>query len=105
MTATVQITKPLAFNLILHKLRNATKGGAGFRSLFSMEDGMPRFYMNIREGDTLIEDPEGHDFPSLAEARREAIMSARELMSSRVAAGKNPNHSKFEITDEAGRPL
>ena len=64
---------------------------------------MPRFYMNIREGDTLIEDPEGQDFPSLAQAHREAIMSARELMSSRVAAGKNPNHSKFEITDEAGK--
>jgi hypothetical protein len=49
---------------------------------------MPLFYLNLREGDTLIEDPEGHDFASLAEARTEAIMSARELMSSRVAAGR-----------------
>jgi hypothetical protein len=66
---------------------------------------MPRFYMNLRDGDILLEDPEGHDFPSLAEARTEAIMSARELMSSRVAAGKNPNHSKFEITDETGNAV
>jgi hypothetical protein len=70
-----------------------------------MEGHVPRFYMNLRDGDTLLEDPEGHDFPSLAEARREAILSARELMSSRVAAGKNPNHSKFEITDEAGKAV
>ena len=66
---------------------------------------MPRFYLNLRAGDELLEDPEGHDFPSLAEARTEAIMSARELMSSRVAAGKNPNHSKFEIIDEAGKTV
>jgi hypothetical protein len=66
---------------------------------------MPRFYMNLRDGDTLLEDPEGHDFPSLAEARTEAIMSARELMSSRIAAGKHPNHSKFEITDETGKAV
>ena len=66
---------------------------------------MPRFYLNLRHGDTLLEDPEGHDFVSLAEARTEAIMSARELMSSRVAAGKNPNHSRFEIMDEAGKSV
>jgi hypothetical protein len=66
---------------------------------------MPRFYMNLRCGDKLVEDPEGHDFPSLAEARTEAIMSARELMSSRVAAGKSPNHRRFEITDEAGKAV
>ena len=66
---------------------------------------MPLFYLNLRHGDTLLEDPEGRDFASLAEARTEAIMSARELMSSRVAAGKNPNHSRFEITDEAGKAV
>ena len=70
-----------------------------------MEDDMPRFYLNLRHGDTFLEDPEGHDFPSLTEARTEAIMSARELMSSRVAAGKNPNHSRFEITDGAGKSV
>jgi hypothetical protein len=68
-----------------------------------MEDDMPHYYMNLRDCDRLIEDPEGHDFPSLAEARMEAIMSARELMSSRVAAGRNPNHSKFEIIDVTGK--
>ena len=104
MIATVQFTKPLAFNLILHKLPDATKGGAGFRSLFSMEDDMPRFHMNIRKGDELLEDWEGEEFPSLLEARIEAMQSARELMSARMAAGKMPDgHTRFEIADDCGK--
>ena len=30
---------------------------------------MPRFHMNIRQGDELLEDWEGQEFPSLSEAR------------------------------------
>jgi len=30
---------------------------------------MPRFYMNIRHGDELVEDHEGEEFSTLAEAR------------------------------------
>ena len=45
-----------------------------------MEVEMPRFHMNIRKGDELLEDWEGEDFPSLSEARTEAVLSARELM-------------------------
>jgi hypothetical protein len=66
-----------------------------------MEDDVPLFYMNIRKGDELLEDWEGQDFRSLAEARTEAVQSARELMAARMAAGKMPErHVKFEITDE-----
>jgi hypothetical protein len=66
-----------------------------------MEDDVPLFYMNIRKGDELLEDWEGQDFPSLSEARAEAVQSARELMAARMAAGKMPaHHVKFEITDE-----
>jgi hypothetical protein len=66
-----------------------------------MEDDVPLFYMNIRKGDELLEDWEGQDFPSLSEARTEAVQSARELMAARMAAGKMPEHHvKFEIADE-----
>jgi hypothetical protein len=69
-----------------------------------MEDGMPRFHMNIRKGDEFLEDWEGEEFPSLSEARTEAVLCARELMAARVAAGKKPNHnSRFEIADDAGK--
>ncbi len=63
---------------------------------------MPRLYLNIRERGELIEDWEGAEYSSLAEARIEAVKSARELMAMRVAAGKRPNHSAFEIADESG---
>jgi uncharacterized protein DUF6894 len=68
-----------------------------------MEDDMPRFHMNIRKGDELLEDWEGEEFPSLLEARIEAVQSARELMSARMAAGKMPDFSRFEIADESGK--
>ena len=64
---------------------------------------MPRFYLNIRQDDNLIEDPEGHEFPSLVDARAEAVLSAREIMAARVLAGKRPNHGRFEITDHSGK--
>jgi hypothetical protein len=64
---------------------------------------MPHYYFNVREGDRLVEDPEGQEFPSLVEARAEALVSARELMAARIMAGKRPNHRKFEIADDSGK--
>jgi hypothetical protein len=60
---------------------------------------MPHLYLHLRDGDTLLKDPEGREFRSLDEARTEAILSARELMSAKVLAGKKPTHSRFEIAD------
>ena len=66
---------------------------------------MPRFHMHIRHADELLADWEGEEFPSLAEARTEAVMAARELMAAQVASGKKPmpKRSSFEIADESGR--
>ena len=64
---------------------------------------MPRFHMHIRHVDELLEDGEGEEFPSLAEARAEAVLAARELIAAAVAAGKKPRYSRFEIADESGR--
>ena len=71
-----------------------------------MEDDVPRFHLNIRKGDELLEDWEGEDFPSLSEARTEAVQSARELMPARMAAGKMPDgHTRFEIADDSGKTV
>ena len=67
---------------------------------------MPRFHMNIRKGDERLEDWEGEEFSSLLEARAEAVLSARELMSAAMAAGKMPNgRDRFEIADESGKTV
>ena len=61
---------------------------------------MPRFFFHVREGDKLIDDVEGSDHPSLAAARAEAVLSARELMANDILAGRKPTDSRFEIGDE-----
>ena len=63
---------------------------------------MPRFYLHIREGDRLLEDPDGSDLPDLAAAQAEALVSAQELLAVKVRAGEVINGRSFEITDEAG---
>ena len=60
---------------------------------------MPHFYLHLRQGETLLKDPDGREFRSLDEARAEAVLSARELMAAKVLAGRNPNHGRFEIAD------
>ncbi len=63
---------------------------------------MPRFYLNIRDGEDLIEDPEGSDLPDLAAARAEALSAARELLAERLKAGGVVNGQAMEIVDETG---
>jgi hypothetical protein len=41
---------------------------------------MPRFYFNFRNSNIVAEDKEGIDLPSLDEARRTALESAREVL-------------------------
>lgn len=66
---------------------------------------MGRFYFHqLRDGAKII-DVEGTDFPNLGAARKEAICSARDIMSDRIMRGEDPDHSCFEISDEAGDVL
>lgn len=65
---------------------------------------MPRYYFDIRDGESFIPDDEGLEFPSLEEARKHAAIAladmARDIM---------PNGTKHEIAievrDEAKEPL
>jgi hypothetical protein len=66
---------------------------------------MPRFFFHIRDGDELIEDPDGSVLPDLEAARVEAIEGARAIVAAKVLAGKLIDGQKFEITDESGNTL
>ena len=50
----------------------------------------------------MIEDLDGAEYSSLSEARISAVKGTREIMASRVAVGKQPNHSRFEIAEDSG---
>jgi hypothetical protein len=67
-----------------------------------MEDVMPRFFLHVRDGEKLFKDGEGQEFPSLAEARTEAVLSARELMAALMVAGRQPDQSRLEVADDSG---
>ena len=52
---------------------------------------MPRFYLHLRQGDALVEDPDGEESVSVAEARDAAKAAAREIMSEEIRQGELPD--------------
>lgn len=63
---------------------------------------MPRFYFNQRIGETLIEDPDGCEFASPAQARSSALVTARHLWASAIIAGDDLSGEAIEIIDSRG---
>lgn len=63
---------------------------------------MPRFFFHIRDGATLIEDPDGSDLPDLAAAHEEAVQGARSILAEKLKAGEVIDGQRFEITSEDG---
>ena len=66
---------------------------------------MGRFYFHLRAGDELISDDVGIDLPDLSAAKREAVLSARELLAEAIKTGKQTVPDAFVIADDKGRPL
>ena len=66
---------------------------------------MGRFYFHLRDGAALITDPEGTDLRDAAEAKRMALLSARELVADAIKAGSPHVPEAFVIADDAGRTL
>ncbi len=48
---------------------------------------MPQYFFHIRSGDDLVKDEEGLSLRNLKEAREEAVLSARDIVSEGVRAG------------------
>ncbi len=64
---------------------------------------MPRFHFHVRDGDSLLEDLEGAEFPDLDAARADAVAASRDVLAERIKAGLPLGGLQFEIRDEAGR--
>ena len=66
---------------------------------------MPRFYINFQNGDRISKDDEGIELPSLEEARKAALISAREILADNIKGNaKNPLRAVI-ITGENGQDL
>jgi hypothetical protein len=66
---------------------------------------MPHYYFHLREGDRVIEDPDGGPFRDLDAARSEALASAREMLAERLKAGRVLDGQEIEICDAEGHRL
>jgi hypothetical protein len=66
---------------------------------------MPRFYFNVRDGDTLIADQEGVEMPGESAAVEEARQAARDLLAERVKYGEPIETRQFEILNDNGETI
>ena len=49
---------------------------------------MTRYFFHIKDGAELIQDPEGSELATLADARSQALKSARELWADAIKSGR-----------------
>jgi hypothetical protein len=63
---------------------------------------LPRYFLHIGELDT---DPEGTELPDIEAARREATLSAREMLAEWIIVGAEDIPTRIVITDAAGTAL
>ena len=66
---------------------------------------MPLFFLHIRQGDDLVKDLEGQEFPDLESARQDATAGAREILAERVRAGEGVDGDRIDVCDESGTVL
>lgn len=68
---------------------------------------MPRYFLNIRDHDALIVDPDGDDLPNLDDVRIMALEIIQDIMGRPETYGNSRLWSArcFEITDESGTIL
>ena len=66
---------------------------------------MARFFLHLRDGTELMEDPDGSELPDLNAARAEAREAARDIMAGMVRAGELLDGQQIEIRDAAGALL
>jgi hypothetical protein len=66
---------------------------------------MARFYFHLKGDRVLVTDDEGLDLPSISEATKVALASARELLADAIKFGKPQVPEAIIVADEMGQPL
>lgn len=66
---------------------------------------MPPFYFHVRDGDRLVEDPDGAELRDLGAARDKAAAAIRAAAAEPKAEGMDLARRRFEIADAEGRVL
>lgn len=66
---------------------------------------MPRFFLHIKHGGSLIEDLEGFNLPDLDAAQVEALEGLRTILADAIIGGAEPAADLILVVDEHGREL
>lgn len=64
-----------------------------------------RFFLDIRDGRTVIRDPDGTDFTSLDAARAEALVMVRRLLADGIRSGLDMWNKRLEVCDRTDEVL
>lgn len=64
-----------------------------------------RYFLDIRDGKTLIRDPDGTEFPTLDAAQAEALKTVRKLLADGIRSGLDMWTKRLEVSDRAGMIL
>ena len=67
---------------------------------------MPHYFLHLRDGAQLFEDPEGQLFDDLAAAEHEATQGARDVMADSLRFGQPLRvHREIVVSDSEGRTV
>jgi hypothetical protein len=66
---------------------------------------VPRFYLDVLDGDQVIEDPNGIDFADLDTAIAEAAAGARDLVAHGIMQNEDVSGQSFLIRDGQGETV
>ena len=67
--------------------------------------GVPRFYLDVLDGDQVIQDLEGIDFADLDTAIAEAAVGARDLVAQGIMQNEDVSGQSFLIRDNHGETV
>ena len=65
---------------------------------------MPKYFLHVRYGDSVIWDRAGTEFLDAAAARQEALL-IYDLVQSRIAVGASSDARSIEVVDESGNTV
>jgi hypothetical protein len=66
---------------------------------------VPRFYLDVLDGDQVIEDPDGMDFADLDMAIAEAVAGARDLVAHGIMQNEDVSGQSFLMRDGQGETV
>ena len=73
--------------------------------MYTPSSAMAAFYLNVRDGEQLIRDPQPYYFASAQDARDAAVKAMRQMIRDEELSPGEIERKAIEIADETGHPI